>query len=83
MQLIENAKLRTPAGQRVREMLHRELMSPVYLHQLRHAAATRIRKAAGLEAAAIVLGHSSAALTDATYAERDANAAVRVMTKIG
>ena len=53
------------------------------LHQLRHTAATRIRKAAGLEAAAVVLGHSSAALTDATYAERDETAAVAVLRKIG
>jgi len=52
-------------------------------HQLRHAAATRIRKAAGLEAAAVVLGHSSAVLTDATYAERDETAAVAVLARIG
>lgn len=52
-------------------------------HQLRHAAATRIRKAAGLEAAAVVLGHSSAVLTDATYAERDETAAIKVLAKIG
>ena len=52
-------------------------------HQLRHAAATRIRKAAGLEAAAVVLGHSSAALTDSVYAERDESAAVSVLLKVG
>ena len=52
-------------------------------HQLRHAAATRIRKAAGLEAAAVVLGHSSATLTDRVYAERDESAAVAVLRKIG
>lgn len=40
-------------------------------HQLRHIAATRIRQAGGLDAAAVVLGHSSATLTDAVYAERD------------
>ncbi|MEM6852849.1 MAG: site-specific integrase [Planctomycetota bacterium] len=53
------------------------------VHQLRHAAATRIRKAAGLEAAAVVLGHSSATLTDATYALRDEKTAVDVLSKIG
>lgn len=42
-------------------------------HQLRHAAATRIRKAAGLEAAAVVLGHSSAVLTDAKRHAGDSN----------
>ena len=52
-------------------------------HQLRHSAATAIRKAGGIEAAAVVLGHSSAVLTDATYAERDDAAAVNVLRKIG
>ncbi|MCK6475968.1 MAG: site-specific integrase [Phycisphaerales bacterium] len=40
-------------------------------HQLRHNAATRIRRECGLEAAQLILGHSSAAITDAVYAERD------------
>lgn len=52
-------------------------------HQLRHAAATRIRKTYGLEAAAVILGHSSAVLTDATYALRDESVAVNVLAKIG
>ncbi len=41
-------------------------------NQLRHTAATLIRKQFGLEAAQLVLGHSSAMITDAVYAERDA-----------
>ena len=52
-------------------------------HQLRHAAATRIRHQFGLEAAQIALGHSSALVTDAVYAERDAAKVVEVMKKIG
>lgn len=40
-------------------------------NQLRHAAATRLRKKYGADGASSVLGHSSAALTEAVYAERD------------
>ncbi len=52
-------------------------------HRLRHTAATELRKAAGLEAAAVVLGHSSATLTDAVYAERDEATAHDVLRRIG
>ena len=52
-------------------------------YQLRHAAGTRIRREFGLEAAQIALGHSSALVTDAVYAERDLTKVVEVMRKIG
>lgn len=52
-------------------------------HQLRHTAASNIRRLHGLEAAQLVLGHSSAKVTDAVYAERDARRVVDVMMKIG
>lgn len=52
-------------------------------HQLRHTAATIIRREFGLEAARIALGHSSALVTDAVYAERDRERVVEVMRKIG
>jgi len=52
-------------------------------YQLRHGAATEIRRQVGPEEAAIVLGHSSMTLTDAVYAERDLNKAVKVMAAIG
>ena len=52
-------------------------------HQLRHSAATLIRRKFGLEAARIALGHSSALVTDAVYAERDMDKVVEVMKKIG
>jgi integrase len=52
-------------------------------HQLRHSAATNIRREFGLEAAAVILGHSSAALTDSVYAERDRTQAENVLMKIG
>jgi integrase len=52
-------------------------------HQLRHTAATFIRREFGLEAAQIALGHSSALVTEAVYAERDAAKVEQIMLKIG
>jgi integrase len=51
-------------------------------NQLRHAAATEIRKKFGLEAAQVVLGHSSADITQ-VYAERDHKLAAEVIKQIG
>lgn len=52
-------------------------------HQLRHSAATRIRREFGLEAAQLVLGHSSAMITDAVYAERDQAKVADVIRRVG
>lgn len=52
-------------------------------HQLRHNYATNVRKEHGLEAAQILLGHSSALITDAVYAERDMNKAMKIAREIG
>ncbi len=52
-------------------------------HQLRHNAATDIRKAFGLEAAQLALGHASAQITDAIYAERDHSKVIGVMKQVG
>lgn len=52
-------------------------------HQLRHTAATLIRREFGLEAARIALGHSSALVTDAVYAERDEEKVMDMMRQIG
>lgn len=51
-------------------------------HQLRHAAATRIRKEFGIEAARVVLGHTSAAVTE-IYAEIDRTRAADIMARVG
>lgn len=51
-------------------------------NQLRHAAATRIRKEMGLEAARTVLGHASSAVTE-IYAEADVRVAAQVMARMG
>jgi integrase len=52
-------------------------------HQLRHNAATEIRRAFGLEAAQLALGHSSAQVTDAVYAERDMSKVAEIMRRVG
>ncbi len=51
-------------------------------HQLRHNAATELRKRYGLDAARAILGHRSPAITE-TYAELDAAKAAEVMRQIG
>ena len=51
-------------------------------NRLRHTAATAVRKAFGLEAAQVALGHASADVTQ-VYAERDAELARKVAADIG
>lgn len=57
-------------------------IAPWHPHQLRHAAATQLRKEFGLETARIILGHRSAAVTT-IYAEADDQQAVETMRQIG
>lgn len=56
-----------------------EVWSP---NQLRHAAATWLRREAGLEAARVVLGHARAAVTE-VYAEVDHKQAAELMGRLG
>ena len=51
-------------------------------HQLRHNAATEIRKRFDIEAAQVTLGHTSPMMT-AKYTERDLAKAAEVMAKVG
>jgi site-specific recombinase XerC len=51
-------------------------------NQLRHSAATEIRRLFGLEAAATTLGHAKADVTQ-IYAERDYSLAASVARQIG
>lgn len=51
-------------------------------HQLRHNAATNLRREHGIEAARVILGHRSAAITD-VYAELDSARAIDVIGKVG
>jgi len=51
-------------------------------HQLRHNAATELRKEFGIEAARIILGHRSAAITE-VYAEKDEQQAIEAIMEVG
>ncbi|MEM7315226.1 MAG: tyrosine-type recombinase/integrase [Planctomycetota bacterium] len=51
-------------------------------NQLRHSAATEIRKKYGLEAAQVTLGHASADVSQ-IYAERDMAKAKEAMRQVG
>ena len=51
-------------------------------HQLRHTAATEIRREFGIEAAQVVLGHASLNVTE-VYAERNRKLAEKVMQQLG
>ena len=51
-------------------------------NQLRHTAATYLRKEFGIEAARVVLGHASSAVTE-VYAELDLAKAADIMAKVG
>jgi integrase len=51
-------------------------------NQLRHAAATAVRREFGIEAAQLVLGHADANVTQ-IYAERDAERAREIAKKVG
>jgi integrase len=51
-------------------------------NQLRHNAATRLRREFGLDVARAVLGHSSPAVTE-VYAELDGAKAAEAMERVG
>ncbi|VTU00965.1 catalytic phage domain protein : Integrase, catalytic core, phage domain protein OS=Rhodopirellula sallentina SM41 GN=RSSM_06627 PE=4 SV=1: Phage_integrase [Gemmataceae bacterium] len=74
-------KARLTAGERARlrawEREHRW-----HPYQLRHTFATKVRKAHGLEAAQVLLGHARADVTQ-VYAERNEELAAAVAAKIG
>lgn len=51
-------------------------------NRLRHNAATHLREQFGIEAARVVLGHASAAMTE-VYAEIDRSKAADIMAQVG
>lgn len=51
-------------------------------HQLRHTAATNLRRDYGLEAAQVILGHKTLTVTQ-VYAEKNVLAAQRIMGEVG
>jgi integrase len=57
-------------------------IAPWHPHQLRHTAATFLRKEYGVETARIILGHATAFTTE-IYAEKDRQHALEVMAEVG
>lgn len=51
-------------------------------NQIRHTAATELRKTHGLEAAQVILGHATLSVTQ-VYAEKNVEAAMRIMAAVG
>jgi len=51
-------------------------------NRLRHSAATLLREQFGIEAARVILGHSSATMTE-VYAELDLSKAAEIMARVG
>jgi integrase len=52
------------------------------VNQLRHTAATFMRKRHGLDAARVILGHRSPVVTE-IYAELDQAKAMQIMAEVG
>ncbi len=50
--------------------------------RVRHNAATELRREFGLEAARIILGHNSTAITE-IYAEKEEREAIEAIMKVG
>lgn len=69
-------------AQAVRKAAARAGVAHWHPNQLRHTFATEVRKAHGLEAAQVLLGHSRADVTQ-VYAERDDALADRVAREVG
>jgi integrase len=66
----------------IRRACLRAGIEPWHPHQLRHSAATELRKLYGLETAKAVLGHRTLNATE-VYAQKDVAAAVKVMETVG
>jgi integrase len=66
----------------IRRVLDRHGLERWSPNQLRHLAATEIRRRYGLEAAQVMLGHSRADVTQ-IYAERDCGVALKIAKEVG
>jgi integrase len=69
-------------GRSIASACHRAKIASWSPNQLRHTAATSIRKEFGIEAAQVILGHSQLGVTQ-VYAERDSAKAIAVAKAVG
>jgi len=84
-----DAEKKLPADVQAKRRKHRQASRAAWRgehcwhpHQLRHTSATRLRKEYGLEAAQVILGHKTLAVTE-IYAEKNVEAARRIMAEVG
>ncbi|MGC8552926.1 MAG: tyrosine-type recombinase/integrase [Phycisphaerae bacterium] len=77
-----NAARAAAIGVAVADLAESDRLQHWHPHQLRHAAATRIRKQYGLEAARAMLGHKSLAITE-IYAEQDKGKVEEIARLVG
>jgi integrase len=80
--LESDAEWRKRLGDRWAEVVTWRDKQQFHPHQLRHTAATRWRKEFGADAALVLLGDKTTRMID-VYAEKDREAATRIMEKIG
>jgi integrase len=66
----------------IRKACEKADLPPWHPHQLRHTAATKLRREYGLDTARVVLGHRSPQITE-LYAELDGSRAAEVMARLG
>lgn len=66
----------------IRRACERANLDKWHPNQLRHSAATRLRREFGVEMARIILGHKTAFTTE-MYAETDRDQAIAVMARFG
>ncbi len=69
-------------GHAVRNACKKAGLPSWHVNQLRHLAATNLRKEFGVELARIILGHATAFTTE-IYAEADRQQAMEVMSRVG
>jgi integrase len=84
LQTVDFIKSDTPERKKERRRLRSQWREAHcwHPHQLRHNAATILRRQYGIEAARLILGHRSAAVTE-IYAEMDATKAEAIMAEVG
>lgn len=69
-------------GHAITRACHRAGIPLWHPHQLRHSAATLLRRECGVEATRTILGHTSLSTTE-IYAERDLKSAASIMLRFG
>jgi integrase len=79
---LQGRKINTLTEEEKQDRLAWQRQHRWHPHQLRHNAATYLRREFGVEAARLILGHRSIAVTE-LYAELDQEKAIDIISKVG